>query len=238
MEEWGNTAGATAEAGTLYVVATPIGNLEDITLRALRILGSVDTIAVEDTRHTRKLLTHYGIARPLVSYHDHNKMRQAPSILAMLQDEKSVALVTDAGTPGVSDPAYYLLQTVLPHDIPVVPVPGPTAVIAALSVAGLPTDRFVFEGFLPLKSGRRRQRLEALRDESRTIVLYESPHRVARLLQEIVTYLGEERRVVIARELTKRFEEVLRGTASSLLTDLQNRTVRGECTVLIAGCGK
>ncbi|MDH3602883.1 MAG: rRNA small subunit methyltransferase 1, partial [Candidatus Tectomicrobia bacterium] len=139
MKEQGKS-GSVAEAGTLYVVATPIGNLEDMTLRALRILESVDTIAAEDTRHTRRLLTHHGISKPLISYHDHNKVRQAPRLLEMLQAEQSVALVTDAGTPGISDPAYYLIQLLLPEDIPIVPIPGPTAVIAALSVAGLPTD--------------------------------------------------------------------------------------------------
>lgn len=220
---------------TLYIVATPIGNLEDITLRALRILTHVEMIAAEDTRHTRKLLTHHGISRPLMSYHDHNKVHQAARILALLQEGQSVALVTDAGTPGIADPAYYLLQVLLPHAIPIVPIPGPTAAIAALSVAGLPTDRFVFEGFLPVKSGRRRQRLEALRDEPRTIVLYESPHRLLKLLQELVEHLGEERRLVIARELTKRFEEVLRGTTASLLQTFQGRSIRGEFTLIIAG---
>lgn len=235
MEERDNPTALAAEPGTLYVVATPIGNLEDITLRALRILRSVDLVAAEDTRHTRKLLTHHGISRPLSSYHDHNKVRQAPHLLTLLQRGRSIALVTDAGTPGISDPAYYLLQTLLPHAIPIVPIPGPTAAIAALSVAGLPTDRFVFEGFLPTKSGRRQQRLVWLRDEPRTIVLYESPYRLLRLLQDIVTHLGPERQVVVARELTKRFEEIVRGTAAEVLDTLHNRTVRGECTVLIAG---
>jgi 16S rRNA (cytidine1402-2'-O)-methyltransferase len=225
------------EPGTLYVVATPIGNLEDITLRALRVLDSVDVIAAEDTRHTRKLLTHHGISRPLISFHAHNEQRQVPRLLALLQEGRSIALVTDAGTPGISDPGYSLLQALVPHAIPIVPIPGPAAAIAALSIAGLPTDRFVFEGFLPAKSGRRRQRLEALRDEPRTIVLYESPYRLVRLLQDIVTCLGPERRVVVARELTKHFEEVQRGTASALLDMFQARPVRGECTVLIAGCG-
>lgn len=228
-------SGTTAEAGVLYVVSTPIGNLEDITLRALRILGSVDVIAAEDTRHTRKLLTHHGISRPLVSYHDHNEVGQAPRLLAMLQAGKSIALVTDAGTPGLADPAYHLLQTLLPQAIPIVPIPGPTAAMAALAVAGLPMERFVFEGFLPVKSGRRRQRLEALAQETRTIVLYESPHRLLRLLQELIDQLGPERRLVVARELTKRFEEVLRGTTSALLTTFQARTVRGEFTLVIAG---
>jgi 16S rRNA (cytidine1402-2'-O)-methyltransferase len=225
-----------AEVGTLYVVATPIGNLEDITLRALRVLREVDLIAAEDTRHTRKLLSHHGIARPLVSYREHNKQRQASRLLALLREGRSIALVTDAGTPGISDPGYYLLQTLIPHAIPLVPIPGPTAAIVALSVAGLPTDRFVFEGFLPPKGGRRQRRLEALRDEPRTIIVYESPHRLLRLLQDISTHLGTERRVVIARELTKRFEEIRRGTASTLLESLQGHTIRGECTVIIAGC--
>lgn len=221
--------------GTLYIVATPIGNLEDITLRALRILGSVDLIAAEDTRHTRKLLTHHNISRPLISYHDHNQVAQAPRLLARLQEGCSIALVTDAGTPGVADPAYYLLQTVLPHAIPVVPIPGPTAAIAALSVSGLPTERFVFEGFLPVKSGRRRQRLAALRDEPRTMILYESPHRLLKLLHELVEYLGTDRRMVIARELTKHFEEEVRGTTASLLAMFQERSIRGEFTLVIAG---
>jgi 16S rRNA (cytidine1402-2'-O)-methyltransferase len=222
--------------GTLYVVATPIGNLEDITLRALRVLGSVDLIAAEDTRQTRKLLTHHGLSRPLVSFHEHNQQRQALRLLALLQEGRSIALVTDAGTPGISDPGYTLLQTLLPHAIPIVPIPGPTAVLTALSVAGLPTDRFVFEGFLPPKGGRRRQRLEALCTEPRTIVVYESPHRLLRLLQDIVTHFGAERRVVVARELTKHFEEIQRGTASALLETFQTGAVRGECTVVIAGC--
>ena len=219
----------------LYIVATPIGNLEDITLRALRILAEVDKIAAEDTRRTRKLLTHHGISRPLLSYHEHNKRKQAPHLLALLQEGQHIALVTDAGTPGISDPGYYLLQLLIERDISVVPIPGPTAVIAALSIAGLPTDRFVFEGFLPPKGGKRRQRLEALRDEPRSIVIYESPYRLLRLLDEIATQLGAERRVVVTRELTKRFEEVRRGTVTELCNMLQGRTIRGECTVVIAG---
>jgi 16S rRNA (cytidine1402-2'-O)-methyltransferase len=229
-------AAASPAAGILYVVATPIGNLEDITLRALRVLGSVDLIAAEDTRQTRKLLTHHGISRPLVSFHEHNQQRQALRLLTLLQEGRSIALVTDAGTPGISDPGYALLRALLPHGIPIVPIPGPAAVIAALSVAGLPTDRFVFEGFLPPKGGKRRQRLEALRQEPRTIVLYESPYRILRLLQEIVAHLGAERQVVVARELTKHFEEIQRGTASALLETLQEQPVRGEYTLVIAGC--
>lgn len=235
MAEQPEASGMSIEPGTLYIVATPIGNLEDITLRALRTLAGVDMIAAEDTRRTRHLLTHHGISRPLVSYHDHNKVKQAPRLLAMLQVPQSVALVTDAGTPGISDPAYYLLQAVLPHDIPVVPIPGVTAAITALSVSGLPTDRFVFEGFLPIKSGRRQQRLEALHDEPRTIVFYESPYRLLKLLQELHDHFGADRRVVIGRELTKRFEEILRGTALSLLAELESRSIRGEFTVMVAG---
>jgi 16S rRNA (cytidine1402-2'-O)-methyltransferase len=235
MNEAHGSSGMQIEPGTLYIVATPIGNLEDITLRALRTLAAVDMIAAEDTRRTRHLLTHHGISRPLVSYHDHNKVKQAPRLLAMLQERQSLALVTDAGTPGISDPAYYLLQAVLPHAIPVVPIPGVTAAITALSVAGLPTDRFVFEGFLPIKSGRRQQRLEALRDEPRTMIFYESPHRLLKLLQELNDHFGADRRVVIGRELTKRFEEILRGTASSLLAELGSRSIRGEFTVIVDG---
>jgi 16S rRNA (cytidine1402-2'-O)-methyltransferase len=235
MDEPHEASGMQIEPGTLYIVATPIGNLEDITLRALRTLAAVDIIAAEDTRRTRHLLTHRGISRPLVSYHDHNKVKQAPRLLAMLQEQQSVALVTDAGTPGISDPAYYLLQAVLPQAIPVVPIPGVTAAITALSVSGLPTDRFVFEGFLPIKAGRRRQRLEALRDEPRTIVFYESPYRLLKLLQEIHDHFGADRRVMIGRELTKRFEEMRRGTAASLLAELASRTMRGEFTVIVSG---
>jgi 16S rRNA (cytidine1402-2'-O)-methyltransferase len=235
MAEQPEATGMSIEPGTLYIVATPIGNLEDITLRALRTLAGVDMIAAEDTRRTRNLLTHHGLSRPLVSYHDHNKVKQAPRLLAMLQVPQSVALVTDAGTPGISDPAYYLLQAVLPQDIPVVPIPGVTAAITALSVSGLPTDRFVFEGFLPIKSGRRQQRLEALHDEPRTIVFYESPYRLLKLLQELHDHFGADRRVVIGRELTKRFEEILRGTALSLLAELESRSIRGEFTVMVAG---
>ena len=222
--------------GTLYIVATPIGNLEDITLRALRILGGVDLIAAEDTRHTRKLLSHYDISCPLLSYHDHNKVRQAQRLLGLLQEGRSVALVTDAGTPGIADPAYHLLQVLLPHDVPVVPIPGPSAAIAALSVSGLPMNRFVYEGFLPIKSGRRRQRLEILREEPRTVVIYESPHRFLKLLRELVEHFGAERRIVVARELTKHYEEIARGTTASLLEKWQERSVRGEFTVIVDGC--
>ena len=235
MTEQPEAAGMSIEPGALYIVATPIGNLEDITLRALRTLAGVDAVAAEDTRRTRHLLTHHGISRPLVSYHDHNKVKQAPRLLAMLQERQSLALVTDAGTPGIADPAYYLLQTVLPHDIPVVPIPGVTAAITALSVSGLPTDRFVFEGFLPIKSGRRGQRLESLRDEPRTMIFYESPHRLLKLLQELHDHFGADRRVVIGRELTKRFEEIMRGTTASLLDELGSRSMRGEFTVIVAG---
>lgn len=226
---------AAIAGGTLYVVATPIGNLEDITLRALRILGSVDLIAAEDTRHTRKLLTHHGISRPLLSYHAHNETHRAAHLLTLLQDGKSIALVTDAGTPGIADPAYALLQALIPQAIPIVPIPGPSAALAALTISGLPMDRFVFEGFLPIKSGRRRQRLEILREEPRTIVLYESPHRLLRLLEEMVACFGAERPLVITRELTKRFEEVVRGTTATVFEEFRDRAIRGEFTLVVGG---
>ena len=162
-------------------------------------------------------------------------MPQAQRLLGLLQEGRRVALVTDAGSPGIADPAYHLLQVLLPHDIPVVPIPGPSAAIAALSVSGLPMNRFVFEGFLPVKSGRRRQRLEALRDEPRTVILYESPHRFVKLLRELVEHFGAERRVVVARELTKHYEEIMRGTAGGLLESWQERSVRGEFTVIVDG---
>ena len=224
-----------AIARTLYMASPPIGTLADITLRALRILGSVDIVAAEDTRHTRKLLTHHGITRPLMSYHDHNEATQAPRILHLLQEGKSLALVTDAGTPGIADPAYYLLQTLILHGIPIVPIPGPAAVITALAVSGLPTERFVFEGFLPVKSGRRQQRLGVLAAETRTVVLYESPHRFVKLLQELITHCGPERRLMVARELTKHFEELVRGTTASVLEHFQGRAIRGEFTLVLAG---
>ena len=221
------------QRGTLYVVSTPIGNLEDITLRAVKVLSGVDLIAAEDTRTTKVLLNRYNIAKPMLSYFSHNERRRAPEILERLKAGASVALVSDAGTPGISDPAYVLITQALEQEIPVVPIPGASALLAALVVSGLPTDRFVFEGFLPLKKGRK-TKLQELKLEQRTIVLYESPHRVLKTLGELLESLGE-RDVVVAREMTKKFEEVMRGSLSGVLADMSKRQARGEYVIVISG---
>ena len=218
--------------GTLYVVATPIGNLEDVTLRALRVLKEVGLVACEDTRRTRTLLSHFGIHVPVTSYFEHNKLTKGPAILRALSEGKSVALVTDAGTPGISDPGFLLVQAARAAGVPVVPVPGPSAVIAALSAAGVPADRFVFEGFLPVKPGRRLHRLEALRDLEMTVVCYESPHRILASLEAIAQVYGD-REIVAAREMTKQFEEIVRGTARQLAERFAAGRVRGEFTLII-----
>ncbi|MFQ5894806.1 MAG: 16S rRNA (cytidine(1402)-2'-O)-methyltransferase [Nitrospinota bacterium] len=223
--------------GTLYVVATPIGNLEDITLRALRVLREVDLVAAEDTRHTGRLLAHYGIRKPLVSYYEWNERQRARQLLSRIRAGEKVALVCDAGTPGLSDPAFRLVGACAAGGLPVRPIPGAAAVTAALSAAGLPTDRFRFEGFLPPKGGKRSKRLAALLEERCTVVLYESPHRLGRLLEEVAA-LAPERRVVVARELTKLHEEFLRGRAGELAGRLSGQRVRGECVVLIEGRGR
>lgn len=220
---------------TLYIVSTPIGNLEDITLRALRTLQEADLIAAEDTRKTRKLLTHYQISCPLTSYHDHNTEFRSAFLIERLKEGQNVVLVSEAGTPGISDPGYSLVRQALQEEIPVVPVPGPTALIAALSVSGLPLDRFAFEGFLPRKEGKRRKRLEKVRGEERTVILYESPHRLIRLLEEIQEVLGEDRPIVVAKEVTKLYEGFYRGNAGEILDRLRGEKVLGEYTVLIAG---
>ena len=222
------------ELGKLYIVGTPIGNLEDITLRALGVLREVSIVAAEDTRHTRNLLNHFKIRATLVSYHDHNKEEKAPVLVQQLQSGLSVALVSDAGTPGISDPGYFLINCCIQADIPVVPVPGPSAFLAALSVSGLPTDSFLYEGFLPKKQAARLKRLSEIKDQPRTIILYESPHRLLRCLTDLLEILGD-RRAVIARELTKAFEEVLRGLLSKLISTMTGRTVRGEITLVIEG---
>ena len=220
------------EAGCLYLVGTPIGNLEDITLRALRILREADQIAAEDTRHTQKLLNHYEISRPLVSYHEHNEMTRAPELLIALEQGAKIALVSDAGMPLVSDPGYRLVTLCLRHQIPVVPVPGPSALLAALSAAGLPNEEFLFIGFLPARSGERRRALERLRIEDRTIILYEAPHRIAESIAEALEILGD-RPACLAREVTKLHEEFRRGKLSMLATSLEERPARGEITLLI-----
>jgi 16S rRNA (cytidine1402-2'-O)-methyltransferase len=218
--------------GVLYVVATPIGNLEDLTLRALRVLKEVDLVACEDTRRTRGLLTHFGIHVPVTSYFAHNTLAKGEVLLRALAEGKSVALVTDAGTPGISDPGFLLVRAARDAGIPVVPVPGPSAVIAALSAAGVPADRFVFDGFLPVKPGRRLHRLEALRALEMTIVCYESPHRVLASLEAIARVFGDAE-IVVARELTKQFEEVLRDAPARLREHFARHEVRGEFTLVI-----
>jgi 16S rRNA (cytidine1402-2'-O)-methyltransferase len=218
--------------GILYVVATPIGNLEDLTLRALRLLKEVDIVACEDTRRTRGLLTHFGIHAPVTSYFEHNKLTKGEVLLRALREGKAVALVTDAGTPGISDPGFLLVKDARDAGIPVVPVPGPSAVVAALSAAGVPADRFVFDGFLPVKPGRRLHRLEALRAFEMTVVCYESPHRILASLAAIAQVFGDVE-MVVARELTKQFEEIIKGTPERLREHLARAPVRGEFTIIV-----
>jgi len=223
-------------SGTLYVVATPIGNLEDLGPRALRTLREVDLIACEDTRRTKTLLTRFGIATPVTSYFEHNKIQKGRQLLKLLAQGKSIALVTDAGTPSISDPGFLLVKEARAAGAAVVPIPGPSAVVAALSAAGIPADRFVFEGFLPVRSGRRLDRLKALRDLEMTVVLYESPHRLLRTLEAIGPVFGDVE-LVVARELTKQFEEIVTGTAAELVRHFGGHGVRGEFTLVIPrGC--
>lgn len=217
----------------LYIVATPIGNLEDITYRAVRILREADLIACEDTRQTRKLLDHYGIEKPLISYHEHNEAQRAEELIARIESGASVAQVSDAGMPGISDPGYRVVKLALQHGIRVVPIPGPSAVIAALAASGLPTDAFEFRGFLPAKAGQRRSALEAILAVEHTVIFYEAPHRIVESLEDVVHVLGPERPVVIARELTKIHEEFIRGTTKDALEAARGRKLKGEITLLI-----
>jgi len=218
----------------LYLVATPIGNLEDITLRAVRVLKEVDVIACEDTRQTQKLLNHYAIGTRTTSYHEHNEMTKATELVKQMQEGASVALVTDAGMPGISDPGYRLVTVAIRHQVPVVPVPGASAFLAALVASGLPTDSFRFGGFLPAKHGERRTVLESIKTSARTQVFYEAPHRIVESLEDVVEVLGTSRHVVVAREVTKIHEEFLRGRASEVLQALKSReAVKGEITLLI-----
>jgi len=219
--------------GSLYLVSTPIGNLEDISMRAIRILGEVDIVAAEDTRRTGLLLSHYNIKNRLESYHDHNKVQKTPFLLKQLSAGQSIAVVSDAGTPGISDPAYYLVRHAIDMGISPIPVPGATAVAAALVVSGLPTDRFVFEGFLPHKKGRQ-TKLRQLAEEPRTIVLYESPHRLLKTLSEIRDTVGD-RQIALCRELTKKFEEIVRGTISEVVDIFSKKRIRGEFVLIIKG---
>jgi 16S rRNA (cytidine1402-2'-O)-methyltransferase len=221
-------------SGTLYIVATPMGNLEDITLRALRVLKEVDLIAAEDTRHTQGLLSHFGIRTQMTSYHDHNEAAKAPQVVERLRGGESVALVSDAGTPAISDPGYRLVVEAIAAGIPVVPIPGPSAITAVLSASGLPPDRFVFEGFLPARQKERQHRLEALRREARTLVFYEAPHRIHETLTDVAAILGD-RAAVLARETTKLHEEFLRGKISDLQRQIAKRQHIGEVTLVVGG---
>ena len=220
--------------GVLYIVSTPIGNLEDITLRALRTLKEVNLIAAEDTRHTRRLLAHYEIHTPTTSYFEGNQIQKGEKLVARLKAGESIALVSDAGTPTISDPGYRLLTQCIEADIPIIPIPGPSACIAAASVAGLPLHNFVFEGFLSPKSGRRKRQLAELREEKRTLIFYESPHRIIVFLQDVLDVFGD-RQVSVARELTKKFEEVFRGKVTEAIEKFQETSPRGEFTIVIEG---
>ena len=221
--------------GTLYVVATPIGHRDDITLRALKILERVHLIAAEDTRRTRRFLDQHGINGKFISYHEHNENERTPQLLAKLKSGTSIALVSNAGTPTVSDPGYRLINSAAGHEVPIVPVPGVSAAAAALSASGLPTDTFTFTGFLPKKKGRRSKQLDQLAQESRTPIFYESPNRIITLINEIITAMGD-RYGVMAREMTKLHEEFIRGPLSEILTILEARSgIKGECTLLVTG---
>ncbi len=210
--------------------------MEDITLRAIRILGEVDLIAAEDTRRTGLLLKYHGIRKRLVSYYDHNKTRQAPALITRMQQGETVAVVSDAGTPGISDPAYLIVKLAVESNIPVVPIPGPTAAIAGLTASGLPTDRFIFEGFLPVKKGRK-TRLNSLASEPRTIILYEAPHRILRTLNDLLENLGD-RSISVCREMTKKFEEIIKGSISEMITHFTLRKPKGEFVLIVQGSKK
>jgi 16S rRNA (cytidine1402-2'-O)-methyltransferase len=223
----------TVKKGVLYVVATPIGNLEDITYRAVRILKEADVVACEDTRQSRKLLDHYGIQARTVSYHEHNEAEQAEELVEKLLSGTNIAQISDAGMPGISDPGYRLITRAIASGIDVVPIPGPSALITALIGSGLPSDDFQFLGFLPAKSGQRKTAFEAVRNFQHTLVFYEAPHRIQDAIEDLVAVLGQQRPVVIARELTKVHEEFIRGTAGELKALLQKRELKGEITLLV-----
>jgi 16S rRNA (cytidine1402-2'-O)-methyltransferase len=220
--------------GILYIVSTPIGNLEDVTLRAVRVLKEVNLIAAEDTRRTGLLLKHYDIRTPLTSFFEGNELKKRDFILSKLTDGDSISLVSDAGTPGISDPGFRLIQRAIEEKIPIVPIPGPSAVIAALSVSGLPTDAFLFRGFLSHKSKKRRDLLQELEGLRETLVFYESPYRILETLQDILDILGD-REIVLARELTKAYEEILRGKVSDIRRQVAGRRLKGEITLVISG---
>ncbi len=219
--------------GKLYIVSTPIGNLGDFTFRAVEILKSVSLIAAEDTRVSGVLLKHYEIKTPMLPYHDHNKEQATPGLLRKLENGDDIALISDAGTPLISDPGFYLVRAAVKQGIDVVPIPGASAMLAGLVAAGLPSDRFTFEGFLPRKKGRQ-TRFKILAEDPRTIILYESPHRIIKTLKDISEYMGD-RQVVIAREITKRYEEFIRGTVTEIREQLDARSIKGEVVIMIGG---
>ncbi|MCD8486907.1 MAG: 16S rRNA (cytidine(1402)-2'-O)-methyltransferase [Desertifilum sp.] len=221
--------------GTLYIVGTPIGNLEDMTFRAIRILQSVGAIAAEDTRHTGKLLQHFQITTPQISYHEHNQQQRIPELLQRLRMGEDIAVVTDAGMPAIADPGYELIKASIAENIPVVPIPGANAAITAVCAAGLPTDRFIFEGFLPVKGKPRQERLAVLATETRTMILYESPHRLKQTLDDLAEGLGSDRAIVLGRELTKMHEEFWRGTVGEAIAHYSKVEPQGEFTLTIAG---
>lgn len=222
-------------AGKLYIIATPIGNLEDITLRALRVLGEVDLVAAEDTRTTGRLLSHFSIKKPQASYFEHNEQYKTPQLLDRLEQGLTLALVTDAGTPCISDPGYRLVAGAIERGIPVEALPGACAAVTALSISGLPVHRFTFEGFLPPKTGRRKKTLESLVSDERTLIFYESPHRITRALADMLEVLGD-RRAVLVREQTKMHEEVIRMRLADMLSAVEGRTLKGEITLVVEGC--
>lgn len=226
-----------AGLGKLYLVSTPIGNLKDITLRAIEVLKNVDLILCEDTRHAQKLFNEYQITAPRDSFHDYNKEKKAPKVIRLLRGGKNIALIPDAGTPGISDPGFYLVREAIKNGIPIIPIPGPTAFVPALVISGLPTDRFVFEGFLPRKGGKRRKRLEELRQEDRTIILYESPYRLKDTLTVLLEILGGDRRICLVRELTKIHEEAIRGRLSEIVKLIEKGEVviKGEFVLVVEG---
>lgn len=223
------------QAGKLYIVATPIGNLEDITLRAIKILREVGLIAAEDTRHTRQLLNAFEIRTPLTSLHEHNEEQKSRSLILKMMEGLSVAYVSDAGTPGLSDPGFHLIRAAIAQDIPVVPIPGVSAVVAAISASGLPMNHFLFQGFLPVKAARRRQQLAELAGEKGTLVFYESPNRLLSALRDVHDLMGN-RDVVICRELTKVYESFIRGSVKTVIETLEGQRIKGEVTLLISGC--
>ncbi|MDH5683461.1 MAG: 16S rRNA (cytidine(1402)-2'-O)-methyltransferase [candidate division WOR-3 bacterium] len=218
----------------LYIVSTPIGNLEDITLRALSVLKEVDLIACEDTRRTGMLLAHYQIKNRLISYHEYNKLKRTPEILELLRQGKRVALVSDAGTPGISDPGFYLIRAAIEHNYKVISIPGASAILAGIVIAGLPSDRFAFEGFLPKREGRKKKKLEDLKYEQRTMIFYDSPNRVKKTLNDMLN-IFTDRRIVLVRELTKKFEETIRGKISEVLEILEKRELKGEIVLIVEG---